>query len=175
MNRRNHSLRGRRLTLQFASVDATKRSGAAKKKAREAEERDGTRPRRDAGGHAGGRDGGRPPKRPRYFDNENGGQAQGEGGDEDGGYEARSRYSGPTDYKSEKSAASRIAAMVSGEGEQSGERRSGGGGGGGGGGNGAGKYKWEKAGRQAPGAALAMAKREKVGIVASEGNKIKFD
>jgi hypothetical protein len=35
--------------------------------------------------------------------------------------------------------------------------------------------KWEAAGRPRPGAALAMAKREKVGIVAGEGKKITFD
>lgn len=35
--------------------------------------------------------------------------------------------------------------------------------------------KWEKAGRQRPGAALAMAKRENVGIVESQGTKVTFD
>ena len=35
--------------------------------------------------------------------------------------------------------------------------------------------KWEAAGRPRPGAALAMAKREKVGIVEAQGNKITFD
>lgn len=35
--------------------------------------------------------------------------------------------------------------------------------------------KWEAAGRARPGAALAMAKREKVGIVAGQGTKISFD
>jgi hypothetical protein len=35
--------------------------------------------------------------------------------------------------------------------------------------------KWEKAGRQRPGAALALAKRAPVGIVASEGKKVTFD
>jgi hypothetical protein len=35
--------------------------------------------------------------------------------------------------------------------------------------------KWEAAGRTAPGAALAAAKREKVGIVEGTGSKIVFD
>lgn len=35
--------------------------------------------------------------------------------------------------------------------------------------------KWESAGRTAPGAALAAAKREKVGIVEGTGSKITFD
>ncbi|EJT49852.1 RNA-binding protein rnp24 [Trichosporon asahii var. asahii CBS 2479] len=35
--------------------------------------------------------------------------------------------------------------------------------------------KWEASGRPRPGAALAMAQREKVGIVESQGNKITFD
>lgn len=35
--------------------------------------------------------------------------------------------------------------------------------------------KWEQSGRQAPGAALAMAKRENVGIVESQGKKVVFD
>lgn len=35
--------------------------------------------------------------------------------------------------------------------------------------------KWEATGRPRPGAALAMAQREKVGIVESQGNKITFD
>ena len=35
--------------------------------------------------------------------------------------------------------------------------------------------KWETAGRAAPGAALAAAKREKVGIVEGTGSKIVFD
>lgn len=35
--------------------------------------------------------------------------------------------------------------------------------------------KWEATGRPRPGAALAMAKREKVGIVEGEGQKIVFD
>lgn len=35
--------------------------------------------------------------------------------------------------------------------------------------------KWEAAGRTAPGAALAAAKREKVGIVEGTGSKITFD
>lgn len=35
--------------------------------------------------------------------------------------------------------------------------------------------KWEAAGRPRPGAALAMAKREKVAIVEGQGNKIVFD
>jgi NAD/NADP transhydrogenase beta subunit len=35
--------------------------------------------------------------------------------------------------------------------------------------------KWEAAGRARPGAALAMAKREKVGIVPGQGTKISFD
>lgn len=35
--------------------------------------------------------------------------------------------------------------------------------------------KWEAAGRKAPGAALAAAKREKVGIVEATGSKIVFD
>jgi hypothetical protein len=35
--------------------------------------------------------------------------------------------------------------------------------------------KWESAGRPRPGAALAMAKREKVGIVEGQGSKITFD
>lgn len=35
--------------------------------------------------------------------------------------------------------------------------------------------KWEAAGRKAPGAALAAAKREKVGIVEGTGSKITFD
>ena len=35
--------------------------------------------------------------------------------------------------------------------------------------------KWEQAGRQRPGAALALAKRAPVGIVASEGKKVTFD
>jgi hypothetical protein len=159
MNRHNHTLRGRRLNLQFASEEATKRSGAAKKKAREAEEREGMRKPRHAGGFgAGAGAGGRPPKRPRYFEENEGG--------EEGGYEARTAgNAGPADYASEKGAAARIAAMVSGGGEDAPapERRSGP------------KPKWEQAGRPRPGAALAMAKREKVGIVASEGNKITFD
>lgn len=49
------------------------------------------------------------------------------------------------------------------EGEQGGERR-----------DKRGK-KWETSGRPRPGAALAMAKREKVGIVAGQGQKISFD
>ena len=35
--------------------------------------------------------------------------------------------------------------------------------------------RWEATGRPRPGAALAMAKREKVGIVKGEGEKIVFD
>ena len=35
--------------------------------------------------------------------------------------------------------------------------------------------KWQATGRPRPGAALAMAKREKVGIVKAEGAKIVFD
>lgn len=35
--------------------------------------------------------------------------------------------------------------------------------------------KWEAAGRPRPGAALAMAKREKVGIVEATGTKVTFD
>lgn len=35
--------------------------------------------------------------------------------------------------------------------------------------------KWQAAGRPRPGAALAMAKRERVGIVPGEGKKISFD
>lgn len=35
--------------------------------------------------------------------------------------------------------------------------------------------KWEAAGRPRPGAALAMAKREKVGIIEGKGEKIVFD
>ena len=35
--------------------------------------------------------------------------------------------------------------------------------------------KWEATGRPRPGAALAMAKREKVGIVEAQGAKIVFD
>lgn len=35
--------------------------------------------------------------------------------------------------------------------------------------------KWEQSGRQAPGAALAMAKRAATGIVESKGTKVTFD
>lgn len=35
--------------------------------------------------------------------------------------------------------------------------------------------KWESSGRPRPGAALAMAKREQVGIVPGQGQKISFD
>lgn len=139
----------------------------------------------------GGRGGfaGRPQ---RHFDNDGGDDGyagRGErtaGGDDDGGYEARTRGNapaGPSDYKSEAASAARIAAMVSG----------------GSGGYGAGNddyggdnagyaapapsapkgdkrgKKWESTGRPRPGAALAMAKREKVGIVESAGSKITFD
>lgn len=170
LNRKNHYLRGRRLVLQFASESATKRAGGRKG--------DGDKPR-GPGGPGGAR--GAPRPRPaRYFesaggeDGEGEGHSQAHGGDDEGGYEAHSRGpTGPTDYKSEAAAAARIAAMVSG--------------GGGGGDDSRGGYggkpekvdkrgkKWESTGRPRPGAALAMAQREKVGIVESAGTKVTFD
>jgi hypothetical protein len=141
MNKKNHFLRGIKLTLQYASQEATKRAGG----------------KRNRGG-----DGERPAKfqrreRPqRYF--EGNGDAE----------SAPAPASAPaqTDFKSEAAAQARIAAMVSGEGgggeERSDKRDKRG-------------KKWESTGRPRPGAALMMAKREKVGIVESAGSKITFD
>ncbi|KLT44649.1 hypothetical protein CC85DRAFT_307043 [Cutaneotrichosporon oleaginosum] len=146
MNKKNHFLRGHKLTLQYASQEATKRAGGKRN-------RDDARP-----GPAKFQ---RRERAPRYFENGDGEHAS-----------APVPTSAPahTDFKSEAAAQARIAAMVSGEG----------GGESGGGDERRDKRdkrgkKWESTGRPRPGAALMMAKREKVGIVESAGSKITFD
>lgn len=148
MNKKNHFLRGIKLTLQYASQEATKRAGG----------------KRNGGAKSDPHKRERQARAPRYFEN-NG------DGEQDGGYEARSAATpAQTDFKSEAAAQARIAAMVAGGGggddeprrEPSDKRDKRG-------------KKWESTGRPRPGAALAMAKREKVGIVESAGTKVTFD
>lgn len=151
MNKKNHFLRGIKLTLQYASQEATKRAGG-KRKRDSKDDRPGKRERQA--------------RTPRYFE---GAGAVDNGGDE--GYEQRSAPPAHTDFKSEAASQARIAAMVSGGGGgEEGERRR----------EPSDKRdkrgkKWESTGRPRPGAALAMAKRENVGIVESSGSKITFD
>lgn len=148
MNKKNHFLRGIKLTLQYASQEATKRAGGKRKH--------------------DGKTGNRPMKRERLARAHP--PVEGRGA-QDGGYEQRSAVPAQTDFRSESAAQARIAAMVSGGGDDGGEER---------------RHepsdkrdkrgkKWESTGRPRPGAALAMAKRENVGIVESAGSKITFD
>jgi RNA recognition motif-containing protein len=123
VNRKNHFYGGRRLNLQYASEEATKRSGGN----RNLPERLG------AGGGAA------PNKRPRAFPRQD---ESTEDGPEHTGYSGRTYDAAQHAPEPKK--------------DQRGKR-------------------WEATGRPRPGAALAMAKREKVGIVKAEGAKIVFD
>ncbi|ORY31218.1 hypothetical protein BCR39DRAFT_526969 [Naematelia encephala] len=125
-NRKNHFYSERRLTLQYASESATKRSGGGAKK-----------PPVDAG---------RPGKRPRPS----------QAGDdhthaaEDSAPANKESSQAPFDEAESSAKRSKPVGDVRGK-------------------------KWEATGRPRPGAALAMAKREKVGIVEGKGEKITFD
>ena len=110
------------MNLQYASEEATKRSG-------------GNRNLPDRLGAAGGA----PNKRPRAFPRQD---ESTEDAPEPTGYAGRT-YDAAQDAPEPKK-------------DQRGKR-------------------WEATGRPRPGAALAMAKREKVGIVKAEGAKIVFD
>ncbi|WWC72616.1 uncharacterized protein I206_106578 [Kwoniella pini CBS 10737] len=105
-NRKNHYFNGRRLTVEFASEEAAKRSGGRSK------------PQTD---------------KPRKFYENTNQAAEGDQGDAEGEGEV-------VEKKNDKRG-----------------------------------KKWEVTGRPRPGAALAMAKRENVGIVEGSGQKITFD
>lgn len=141
MNKKNHFLRGSKLTLQYASQEATKRAGGKRK--RDDDARPAKRQHREHREHR--------ERPPRYF--EGNGEA-----------ESAPAHAPTQDFKSEAAAQARIAAMVSGGGgEERSEKRDKRG------------MKWESTGRPRPGAGLAMAKKQKVGIVESAGSKITFD
>nr|XP_018259767.1 RNA-binding protein rnp24 [Kwoniella dejecticola CBS 10117]OBR81925.1 RNA-binding protein rnp24 [Kwoniella dejecticola CBS 10117] len=106
-NRKNHYFNGRRLTVEFASEEAAKRSGGKSK------------PKSD--------------KPRKFYESTNTGEA----GEGEGDVEAGSEVAEKKNDKRGK--------------------------------------KWEVTGRPRPGAALAMAKRENVGIVEGSGSKITFD
>lgn len=132
-NRKNHVYDGRKLTLQYASAEATKRSGgrnASKKVIAGAK-------KVSAVGRAG-------PKR-KAADVTNISIAQ-----------DLFRADEPPHLTAGVPAETQRTQAVERKGDQRGK-------------------KWEAAGRPRPGAALAMAKREKVGIVEGQGEKIVFD
>ncbi|BEJ15383.1 hypothetical protein CspHIS471_0411500 [Cutaneotrichosporon sp. HIS471] len=124
MNKKNHFLRGSKLTLQYASQEATKRAGGKRK--RDNDSRPAKFQRRE-----------RPQ---RYF----------EGNGDAESAPASAHAPARTDFKSEAAAQARIAAMVSGGGEEERTDKR----------DKRGK-KWESTGRPRPGAALMMAQREK--------------
>ncbi|WVO17509.1 hypothetical protein L204_105202 [Cryptococcus depauperatus] len=113
--RKNHFYNGRRLTLEFASENAAKRSGAGKSKPESKT------------------------KAKNHYPKHN------------------NAYDGPADSVTEafKQEAEEESTRAS-----SGDKRG---------------RKWEVSGRPRPGAALAMAKREQVGIVEATGTKVTFD
>ncbi|KAK6906551.1 hypothetical protein I203_100536 [Kwoniella mangroviensis CBS 8507] len=111
VNRKNHYFNGRRLTVEFASEEAAKRSGGKSK------------PRLPTGD-----------KPKKFYESTPAGETSA-GVEQDGTTE-----DGPVEKKNDKRG-----------------------------------KKWEVTGRPRPGAALAMAKRENVGIVEGSGQKITFD
>ncbi|WVQ63369.1 uncharacterized protein L199_001522 [Kwoniella botswanensis] len=111
-NRKNHYFNGRRLTVEFASEEAAKRSGGK------------SRPKLPIG------------DKPRKFYDSAPAAGETSVGDEQDG----TSEDGPVEKKNDKRG-----------------------------------KKWEVTGRPRPGAALAMAKRENVGIVEGSGQKITFD
>jgi hypothetical protein len=151
--RGNHFYGARKLTLQYASEAAAKRSGGKKNHAAFAEEKPVRKPREGREGREG-----RPARK---WGNKDAGE---DGGD---GHEHETKAAGAFDQAA-------LARQVLGAG-------AGGADGGYEGGedrprkNDKRGKKWETTGRPRPGAALAMAKRENVAIVAPQGQKISFD
>jgi hypothetical protein len=118
---------------QYASVEATKRSGSEKK----------SLPPKPRG-----------PKRPRTEHDGAEGSTEGTEGAADGA-DFPAKSTGPSSAFGEHG-----GIPFRGKEQRKGDQRG---------------KKWESAGRPRPGAALAMAKREKVGIVEAQGSKITFD
>ncbi|KAL7422841.1 Nucleolar protein 13 [Cryptotrichosporon argae] len=175
LNRKNHYLRGHKLVVQFASAEAASRAG--RKRGADGDRQRpprGERPEHGGGSGGGGERRERPAKR---FRPDAPPHAQARDDGDDAGEADAERHV----HVRKQTDRDLVSVVLGGNGGGAGEggaaperkawaERAGGG-------DRADKRgkKWESTGRPRPGAALAMAKREKVGIVESSGSKIVFD